>query len=461
MLNKLCYTSDIIQYPKELNMIKISARLNKGECCAIRDGQMIADTGNAPSDIFNGLTDSDEIFKKSVSYGYVDHHVIDKLPIMNGREPKCSTQMAVDYHEEVLKYIKEHNVKEVYIHYGTDVDALCAGWLIKYLGENNKLPLIAQEMAPIVNKVDYAKYRKTPDKFAYSFPGVIRTTKDSIRQAKSNKLKQIPEYVNEKGQLNLLGRIRADDEANAEMFTVLNAVEQEKQNNPSFSLEDINFHDFIKNNKAISPFIKTHAQKGVEFSLRDKQRFEEMLEKAETYEFKYQNPQTKQIETGRIMVMEATISPLKTTNIAYNYYTDRIIAAHSPKKGSFDAGYVVGVAAESLDKMRPVMRQICIKLNHIEEEKRAQLYNKPDKSAEDEEIIAKIEKAQSEKAFFDSDKFGLIDKLPALLVGGETLIVPSDNFTMIKNTDDFKVVMKDFAAKTQSLGNQKFKGKEK
>ena len=121
-------------------MITVSAELERGEGCPIREGLIVADTGNASSEIFNGLTDSDEIFKKSISCGYVDHHVIDKLPVMEGRDPKCSTQMVVDYCDDVLKYIKEHNVKEVYIHNYTDLDALCSGWLIKYLGENNKLP---------------------------------------------------------------------------------------------------------------------------------------------------------------------------------------------------------------------------------------------------------------------------------------------------------------------------------
>jgi len=442
-------------------MIKIGAELERGEHCPIRDGLLVADTGDASSDIFNGLTDSDDIFKKSISCGYVDHHVIDKLPIMKGREPKCSTQMAVDYYEEVLKYIKEHDVKEVYIHNATDLDALCSGWLIKYLGDNNKLPSIAKEMAPIVTKVDYARYRKTPDKYAYSFPGVMRETMSSIKRDKCNKLSLIPQYINDKGRLSRLGVTAADNEVNTEMLTVLNAVEQEKQNNPNFSLEDANFLDFIKNNKTISPYIKAHAQKGVESSLRNQQRFEEMKDKAEIYEFKYQNPQTKQIETGKIMVMEATISPLMTTNIAYNYYTDRIIAAYSPKSQRYPANYAIGIAVESLDKIRPIMKQICIKLNHIEEERRGELYNKPIKNAEEKAILSQIEQAQPEKAFFDSDKQGIIDKLPALLVGGDTLIVPSKSFMMIKNTDDFKMIMKDFAAKTQSLSNQKFNGKEK
>lgn len=443
-------------------MITVSAKLDKGEHYAVRDGLMVADTGNASADIFNGLTDNDDIFKKSISCGYVDHHVIDGLPAMVGKEPKCSTQMVADYSDEVLKYIKEHNVKEIYIHNGTDLDALCSGWLMKYLGENDKLPLIAKEMAPIVTKVDYARYRKTPDKYAYSFPGVMRATMGFIKTEKCRKLSSIPEYVGaDNKRLNKLGLIQADNEVNNEMFAVLNALEQEKQNNPQFSLEDINFYEFIKNNQTISSYVKAHAQKGVEVSLRNQKQFEEMKDKAEIYEFKYQNPQTKKIETGKIMVMEATISPLMTTNIAYNYYTDRIIAAYSPKSQRYPASYAIGIAVESLDKIRPVMKQICIKLNHIEEERRAQLYNKIDKNEEDKAMLAQIEQAQSEQAFFNADKLGLIDKLPALLRGGDTLIVPASNFMMIKDTDDFKMIMKDFAAKTQSLSNQKFKGKEK
>ena len=68
------------------------------------------------------------------------------------------------------------------------------------------------------------------------------------------------------------------------------------------------------------------------------------------------------------------------------------------------------------------------------------------KTAEEKAMLSQIEQAQPEKAFFDSDKQGIIDKLPALLVGGDTLIVPSKSFMTIKDTDDFKMIMKDLAA---------------
>lgn len=93
-------------------MITVSAKLDKGEHCAVHDSFIVADTGNASADIFNGLTDSDEIFRKSISCGYVDHHVINGLPAMVGKEPKYSTQMVVDYADEVLKYIKTQKRKQ-------------------------------------------------------------------------------------------------------------------------------------------------------------------------------------------------------------------------------------------------------------------------------------------------------------------------------------------------------------
>ena len=83
-----------------------------------------------------------------------------------------------------------NNVKEVYIHRDTDLDAICSGWMIKYLGENQKLPEIAKEMAYIVNKVDYAIFRtKNPEDYAYSFPGCINAIMGGIKSEKKNILK--------------------------------------------------------------------------------------------------------------------------------------------------------------------------------------------------------------------------------------------------------------------------------
>ena len=125
--------------------MRVLANLDKGEVFKIIDGDgiMVADTGSLPVSHFDNLTDIDEIFKKSIEMGYVDHHVIDNLDIIQEKNIKCcSTLMATKYSEDVLKYINEHNIKDIYIHKETDLDAICSGWIIKHLGEKQKLPEI-------------------------------------------------------------------------------------------------------------------------------------------------------------------------------------------------------------------------------------------------------------------------------------------------------------------------------
>ncbi len=118
--------------------MRVLANLNKGEVFGIKeDGIMVADTGGLNISHFDNLTDIDEIFKKSIELGYVDHHVIDNLDIIQDKGIQCcSTLMATKYSQNVLEYINEHNVKDIYIHKETDLDAICSGWIIKYLGEN-------------------------------------------------------------------------------------------------------------------------------------------------------------------------------------------------------------------------------------------------------------------------------------------------------------------------------------
>ncbi|MBR5599154.1 MAG: hypothetical protein IKW39_03845 [Alphaproteobacteria bacterium] len=435
--------------------MRVLANLDKGEAYKIKKGEqvIIADTGNLNSLYLENLTDADEIFKKSISLGYVDHHVADTLPLIQEKEIKCcSTQIVANFYEDVLEYINKNNVKEIYIHKDTDLDAICSGWMIKYLGENQKLPEIAKEMAPIVNKVDYAIYRtENPENYAYSFPGCMRGIMNSIKFENFNDLKNNPLYANTRGIINDLGKRIAEEKTNNEIIKLLDIIENEKQINPEFDINMPNFNEFIENNNQISSYVKSHLTLGINRFLKDQDEFNESVENASIINFQCYNPITKEKTTEKIMLLKSN-SPLKTTNVAYNTYQDRIIAAYNPLKNWF----AIGIAAESLKKFRPTMKQLCIKLNHIEENKRKQLYDKPFKTSEEIEIIHKIESYKPVEAFNGADKLKLINKAPVPLVGGGALIVQS-HCGLIDSFDEFKNILQDFAKKTNSFNCSKDK----
>ena len=443
--------------------MRVLANLDKGEVFKIIDGDgiMVADTGSLPVSHFDNLTDIDEIFKKSIEMGYVDHHVIDNLDIIQEKNIKCcSTLMATKYSEDVLKYINEHNIKDIYIHKETDLDAICSGWIIKHLGEKQKLPEIAKDVASIVNKVDYAVFRtKQPEDYAYSFPGCMRGIMNSVKYEKSNMLKNNSNYtyIDNRNRLNLTteGRALVEMETNNEMLDILDIIEEEKHKNPDFDIGMRDFNSFLENNPKISPYIKAHLAFGVNRFMKDQDEFEASLKEAETLSFKMFNNKTKEVETKEILIFNSS-SPLKTTNVAYNTFQDKIIAAYNPDKNIF----AIGIAAESLKEFRPVMKQLCVKLNHIEEEKRNEIYGKKNKTREDVAFIKKIEGYPETEAFKGASELNLISKAPVPLVGGGALIVQSYCNT-INSFDEFKDILRDFAKKTNSLEFNKNKSLDK
>ncbi len=311
-------------------------------------------------------------------------------------------------------------------------------------------------MAPIVNKVDYAIFRtKQPEEYAYSFPGCMRGIMNSIKMEKGNILKNDPEYSSDKKWLNDKGKAIVEAEVNSEMLNILDIIEEEKQKNPDFDIGMNNFNTFIENNKKISPYIKAHLEFGINRALKDQEEFELSLKDAERLKIKLFSNKTKKFETKEMLILNV-YSPLKATNVAYNTFQDKIIAAYNPDRNIF----AIGIAAESLKEFRPTMKQLCIKLNRVEEEKRKELYCKENKTIEDLDKIEKIESYPDTEAFKGASKLNLISKAPIPLVGGGALIVQS-YCNSINSFDEFKDILRDFAKKTHSLEHSSDKSFEK
>ncbi len=447
-------------------LIRILAELPKGAVAPDGwEGCLFVDNGALSISTFDGLKNPDDIYRKSIENGHVDHHTIDMLPDMDKQPKKCSTQIVVDYTDEVARYCGENRVHEIQIHKDTDLDALSAAWLIREVMAKGELPAIANEMAEIVNKVDYAKYRKPVNEYVTSFPGCVEAMLSAIRADKKGAIYSNPANRGEDGRLtdaafNELQKV--DNEANAETLKVFDALATEKAKNPDFSLETANIRDFIEKSQLVSDYAKEQMREGLKQTAQAQKQFEEDIAKAKVVKFNFTNPETNRTETAQIVIVNSK-DPLTTTNLGYAHYgKNTIMAVYGGVDRKGGDMYDIGIAPEAASTLGGVMKDICVIMNKNEASKRKQVERICDsleqlavRTPKETQRLSELRKSLDElasmgtrQAFKGAEEFGLIDKDPSPLVIGNTL-VPASRHSLITE-DTFRKTLTNWANKTRT-----------
>lgn len=437
--------------------IKINACLNKGEVVSPnKEGVLVVDTGALPISAFEGMTNQDEIVKKSISLGHVDHHTIDMLPAMAKQPKKCATRMVVDYFDDILKYCREHNVKEIQIHKDSDMDAITAAYLLQKGLQNGKLPKCAEQMATIVNKVDYAEYNLPIDKYISSFPGCITAIYGASGAEKAADIKSRQAW----GEFAQL-----DNNILPEVFKVYDILAERMEKNIPFDLNKLDIKAFIENNPKTDETIKKHLAEGLDQTKQAQLQFEKDIETAKIVKFNFHNPETQRTEEGQIVIVESK-APLTTTNLGYARFgknTVMAVFAGEPRKnGDF---FDIGIAPESADIMGGVMKDIAFEINKSEAAERLKaqkelqtLEQLPTLNDEQKSLLEKHQKMFAElKALKDEGKerpghpggdLPGIDNIDPTPVVARNTLVPASHHTLM-TAEKFKKVMTNYAAKTK------------
>ncbi len=437
--------------------VKLNACLGKGEVVnPNQEGVLVVDTGALPIDTFAGMTNQDEIIKKSVSLGHVDHHTIDMLPAMTKQPKKCATQMVVDYFDDILKYCKEHNVTEIQIHKDSDMDAITAAYLLKKGLQEERLPKCAKQMAEIVNKVDYAEYNLPLDKYITSFPGCITAIYGASSAEKAADIKARQAW-SEFAQL--------DNNILPEVFKVYDILAERMEKNISFDLNKLDIKAFIENNPKTDETIKKHLAEGLDQTKQAQLQFEKDIETAKIVKFNFHNPETQRTEEGQMVIVESK-APLTTTNLGYARFgknTVMAVFAGEPRKnGDF---FDIGIAPESAAILSDTMKEIAFEMNKAEagERLKAQkelqdLAQLPEMTPEQKNLFAKHQKMFAELNALKAEGKarpgqpggnlpGIDDLDPTPVVARNTL-VPASHHTLM-TAEKFKKVMTGYAAKTK------------
>ena len=407
---------------------------------------LIMDTGGVPPSVFDGLEDPDEIYKHSIAMGYVDHHTIDMLPAMEGQPKKCATQMAVDYHNEIAQYYAENSVHDILIHKDTDLDAICAAWIVRERYARDQLPPIAQEMAEIVNKVDYAEYRLPTSEYVKSFAGCMGALLGAYNR-----------------DLGDIGQV------NPELLKVLDVISAEKDKNPQFDLRTADMRAFINNSPDIGAETKQRMNAGLQRMEKAQERFEEDLKNAEIVEFNFMNPQTHQVETGKMVIMSSA-NPLAATNLGYaRFGKNTVMAVYAGERRTRPDSeiYDIGIASESAATMTEVMKDICVAINKAEEAKRRQseriidgLESLPIQTAKEKERIQQMKELIQKRAgfgtreaFVGAKERHVTNEDPSPLVGRNCLLPASH--TSVMSEKNFVKTLKNWANSTKITGMSK------
>lgn len=448
------------------NSIDIIVALDKGEVVSkAPDNAIIVDCGALPVSIFTDKQSPDEIYKTTIDLGIVDHHTIDQLSTMANQPKKCSTEIVTDYDNEIADYCAEHDVSEIIIHRDSDLDAVCAAWLIREKIATGTLPIIAEKIAEIVHLVDYDDYRLQTDKYVTSFPGCLEAVMSEIKNVKKHELYSNPDNLEQDNPhyLNKIGlkKLRhLDSMANAEAFKILDVLAAEKENNQQFTLETSNIRNFILDSSQISDETKDILENGLYDITENKNLFDEIIAEAEVLPFKFINPLTQYQEEGQVVIVHAS-DPLMTASQGYTHFgRNTVMAVYGGLNRQTGDMYNIGISCDSSKILANVMKDICITINKIEEDKRRQiericisLENQSEltpgeqKRLEDlRRSLWDLEDLETCEAFEGADQFDLINKDPSLLVADNTLIVASRHSLITEKC--FADVIKEWAHDT-------------
>ncbi|MBO6290559.1 MAG: hypothetical protein J6N45_09630 [Alphaproteobacteria bacterium] len=425
------------------NTISIVAGLDKDEVIdVVSKKSIIVDICSLPVSLFAEISNTDEIYKKIIAKGFVDHHIVDKLPNMVGRMQKCSTRIAVDYADDISEYCARHNVKEIIIPRDSSLDAVCAAWLIREKMATGSLPLIAEEIAEEMDLVTYADFRLPPDKYIQSLPGCLSGLLSAVKSDKLEDLFNNPDNVDAEypDYLNNVGLSKAkhlDSIANAEAFKILDILAKKKESNSDFELDAIDVKNFIRLSDKVSDYIKDMIDVGTERIFDSRTDFEHIVANAEVLPYEFMNPVTHTKESGKLVIVSGN-NPSSIIEMGHSYYgLNTIMAVYGGLDRHNGDMYDIGIAPESAYKMTDVMKDICILINKTEAEKRQQiqdicntLENKSDRTPQEDKRLEDIYNSlfelnnlEPQEAFPGaSEQYGITDKDPSLLIDNSLIV---------------------------------------
>lgn len=434
--------------------VKVNACLNKGQVVnPVPEGVLVVDTGGLPPSIFNGISDIDEACRKAIAMGQVDHHSIDMHFAGSKQMKKCATQMVVDYFDDILKYCREHNVKEIQIHQDSDMDAITAGWLLKEGLKNGKLPQCAEQMAEIVNQVDYAQYQKPTDEYITSFPGCV----EAIYSASSEEKKS--DIISREAWAEFA---TLDNKVLAEVFPVYDALAKNMEGKFKFDLNK-DVRSFIENSPAIDEKIKGYMETGLAQTQQSQEQFKKDIKTADTVEFNFYNTETKRVEKGQMVIM-ASKDPLTAANLGYaKYGKNTIMAVYAGKDREHGDMYDIGITPEAASILGGTMKEITLAMNKAEAFERTQAMqryvalskqtNMSDEQKSEFERIDRLYKELREMKLGGKTRPGqpggdlLADVDPTPIVARDSLVPASYHSLMTK--DKFYQVLKAWAKSTR------------
>ncbi len=399
----------------------------------------------------------DHIVRKSIQAGLVDHHSLDSFFSAKGVDfKKCSTQMVNDYPEDVLQLIETHNISKVETHFDSDVDAIGSSYLIKSLIETKQLPVIAKDLAEVINLGDYGEDRQEPEAYVKSLAGTVSSVKGVMANRLKNALgKEVfgnpdmkdpatgrlkPEGVAKMNQL----KADYENQGNKIAFELFNALNQLKIQDSSFDVKgDISQVQLSPESMEVIKAGREVFQKAVEDFLKD-------FEKAEKYTAVIKDRAGKDREV-QFIVAESK-NPLSFTNMSYMRTSpDTVTAVFGGRDKASGDHYDIGItmdAANTLD-----LSELCLAINQAERARRDMIYAKPEESRSDAEktLITNWEGQNDREAFSGlNDKIAkgeiqssqVVTKDPTVLVAGGSLIAASR--TSLLSQEDFKTILNRF-----------------
>ena len=417
----------------------------------VKQGTLVLDTG-AHADFLAKYSDKeelnagdiDQIYKDTIMAGVVDHHAIDSFLSDKGiRNEKCATAMVADFPETVLESIKEHNIKQVDTHADSDLDAICSAYLAKSLVDHKQLPVMAKELASMVNVRDYGRSEvDSAEDFAEGLNGILHGLR-TIYSEKASK-----EIAEQGFNPAIIGKY--ENQRNEAMFKILNAVNKAKAEG-----KDINLDDRIDTaNLNLDPALEAEVIQAKDLSKEAYQKFLEDFEQAEKGVMTIQDQEGN--PTNANLVMTASTEPLVFINLAYQRCSpDTVVAVFGGAKGKGGApkcdGYDIGIQPDMADKID--LKPVCLALNKAERKKRDKVYAKKvdERSTEEKALIEQWEGQDDREAFAglwdrvaarEIDENDILRKDPTPIVANDSLI-PASRTSQLDETE-FKRVIREF-----------------
>ena len=444
---------DDVIYQNSLPVLDKGMEVNLEE--KLRNNTFVTDTGSNKSFLEKYrmmkedeiMKNIDNIYQDGIKTGVIDHHMIDNFfAEHNITINKCSSKIILNYTTTVLKVIKKYKIKNIETHKDSDSDAIVSSYLLQSLIQKGELPVIAEDLVELVNRLDYGQFNESTDIFFRSIIGAFIAVKNILtargRKALGKEVFANLELKKDHGRLNTEGRrmlveIRDKYEnlRNFYSFEILNKANQAKSENKDFNI----LTDMPKLQDSYSEELQEILETGLKKLYDALERFEAGFRNSEVFEAVIENKEVN-------ILLSSCSNPTIFTNFAYSRTSSNtIVAVYREEKGigieeSGDQ-YNVGIKVEEVDNINLI--GIWQALNIAEKKKRDALYQKPEeeKNSKEKNLIDKWEN-QRPRHFIGLEGLIVLEKDPTALVAGNSLIAASR--TSLLSKEEFFDVLRTF-----------------